>query len=232
MIVWTIVLILLIAYQVVLSIYYPVLLSLTTKFKDLSKDNRKLLREIDEVKSKSSVKLSKIVVIDDKRYRLMIAGFGKYAAVIVSEYALQGSSRARVASLFAHELGHYYYNHHVKGLAISIIKITLSIIPCMILSFYVMPIHIYYSICIMIFFSLMLLIQRVVIDKINVKQELQADKYACGISDIDSLIKEINAATIVSVKNVRSHPVIKTRLEHLIKYKNDLRAIKKSDLHT
>ncbi len=102
-----------------MTILYPLaILPLFYEIKPV--DNHSLEKRIVEVAKKSGVNVDKIFVIKESDYskhtNAFFVGFGSHKKIYLYDTLIQNNSESEVISILTHEIGHWVYNHNIKGI--------------------------------------------------------------------------------------------------------------------
>ncbi len=85
-------------------------------------DNPQLEKRIVELGDKTGVSVDKIYVIKESEYsnhtNAFFVGFGNHKKIYLYDTLIKNNSEAEVVSILAHEIGHWAYNHNMKGVVI------------------------------------------------------------------------------------------------------------------
>jgi len=104
-----------------MMIVYPaVILPLFYDIKAI--DNPQLEKRIIELADKTGVSVDKIYVINESDYskhtNAFFVGFGAHKKIYLYDTLIKNNSEAEVISILAHEIGHWEYNHNLKGVVL------------------------------------------------------------------------------------------------------------------
>jgi STE24 endopeptidase len=82
-------------------------------------ENPGLEKRIIEIAHKSGISVDKIYVIEESRYskhtNAFFVGFGDNKRIYLYDTLIQNNSEAEIISILTHEIGHWAYNHNLKG---------------------------------------------------------------------------------------------------------------------
>ena len=82
-------------------------------------DNPQLEKRVIELAGKTGVSVDKIYVINESDYskhtNAFFVGFGSHKKIYLYDTLIQNNSESEVISIIAHEIGHWEYNHNLKG---------------------------------------------------------------------------------------------------------------------
>jgi len=105
----------------VMMILYP-LVVLPLFYEIQTIDNPRLEKRIVEMAHKSGVTVDKIYVIKESDYsshtNAFFVGFGSHKKIYLYDTLIQNNNEQEVISILAHEIGHWVYNHNMKGMII------------------------------------------------------------------------------------------------------------------
>jgi len=104
-----------------MMIIYPlVILPLFYDIKAI--DNPHLEKRIIELANKSGVNIDKIYVIKESDYskhtNAFFVGFGNHKKIYLYDTLIKTNTEPEVISILAHEIGHWKYNHNMKGVVL------------------------------------------------------------------------------------------------------------------
>lgn len=107
-----------------MMIIYPLaILPLFYEIKTI--DNPGLEKRILEMAHKSGVAVDNIYIIKESDYskhtNAFFVGFGSHKKIYLYDTLIQNNSEAEVISILTHEIGHWVYNHNMKGVMIGFI---------------------------------------------------------------------------------------------------------------
>jgi len=99
-------------------IYPAVILPLFYDIKTI--ENTDLETRIIETAHKSGINVNKIYVIKESDYskhtNAFFVGFGDNKKIYLYDTLLQNNNEAEIVSILTHEIGHWVYNHNLKGI--------------------------------------------------------------------------------------------------------------------
>jgi STE24 endopeptidase len=82
-------------------------------------ENPGLEKRIIEIAHKSGISVDKIYVIEESRYskhtNAFFVGFGNNKRIYLYDTLIQNNSESEIISILTHEIGHWAYNHNLKG---------------------------------------------------------------------------------------------------------------------
>ena len=85
-------------------------------------NNPKLEKRIVEAADKSGVKVDKIFVIKESDYskhtNAFFVGFGSHKKIYLYDNLIKNNSESELISILSHEIGHWKYNHNLKGVVL------------------------------------------------------------------------------------------------------------------
>ena len=100
-----------------LIIYPTVILPIFYDIKTI--DNPLLEKRIVELGDKTGVSIDKIYVIKESEYsnhtNAFFVGFGNHKKIYLYDTLIKNNSEGELISILAHEIGHWAYNHNMKG---------------------------------------------------------------------------------------------------------------------
>ncbi len=100
-----------------LIIYPTVILPIFYDIKPI--ENPLLEKRILELGDKTGVSVDKIYVIKESEYsnhtNAFFVGFGNHKKIYLYDTLIKNNSEAELISILAHEIGHWAYNHNMKG---------------------------------------------------------------------------------------------------------------------
>lgn len=101
-----------------MMILYPLaILPLFYEIKTI--DNPILRNRIVEMAHKSGVAVDEIYIIKESDYskhtNAFFVGFGSHKKIYLYDTLIQNNSEAEIISILTHEIGHWVYNHNMKG---------------------------------------------------------------------------------------------------------------------
>ncbi|MGA1861948.1 M48 family metallopeptidase [Deferribacter thermophilus] len=116
-------------FVILINYLYPTLIApLFNKFEPINDPD--LLEKINELSTKSGFDLNKIYKMDASKRsshgNAYFTGFGKKKRVVLFDTILEKLSYDEIASVLAHELGHFKYKHILKNIIISFLIIFIS----------------------------------------------------------------------------------------------------------
>ncbi len=102
-------------------IIYPlVILPLFYEIKTI--ENPSLEKRIVETVRKSGITVDKIYVVKESDYskhtNAFFIGFGNHKRIYLYDNLIKNNGESEVISILAHEIGHWVYNHNIKGIMI------------------------------------------------------------------------------------------------------------------
>jgi STE24 endopeptidase len=105
-------------------VIYPV--AILPIFCDIkSIDNPGLEKEIHALAQKADIKVDNIYVINTSDYskhtNAFFVGFGSRKKIYLYDTLLKNNSRLEIISILAHEIGHWVYDHNLKGIILGFI---------------------------------------------------------------------------------------------------------------
>jgi STE24 endopeptidase len=81
-----------------------------------------LEKRIVELGDKTGVTVDKIYVINESEYsnhtNAFFVGFGNHKKIYIYDTLIKNNSESEVVSILAHEIGHWAYNHNMKGVVL------------------------------------------------------------------------------------------------------------------
>lgn len=103
----------------VMVILYPV--TILPMFYDIKFiDNPSLEKKVVELTGKTGFAVEEIYVIKESDYskhtNAFFVGFGNYRKIYLYDTLIQNNSEGEVLSILSHEIGHWVYNHNMKGI--------------------------------------------------------------------------------------------------------------------
>lgn len=103
---------------VIIIIYPIVVLPIFYEIKKI--DNPHLEKRIIELTNKSGVTVDNIYIIKESDYskhtNAFFIGFGSRKKIYLYDTLVQNNSESELISILAHEIGHWKYNHNLKGI--------------------------------------------------------------------------------------------------------------------
>lgn len=103
----------------VMTIIYPLMI-LPIFYEITGIDNPALEKRINEIAARSGVTVDKIYVIKESDYskhtNAFFVGFGSNKKIYLYDTLLKNNSDSEIAVILAHEIGHWIYNHNMKGI--------------------------------------------------------------------------------------------------------------------
>ncbi|MEI7904765.1 MAG: M48 family metallopeptidase [Candidatus Firestonebacteria bacterium] len=108
-------------FDLFLTFIYPYLI-LPIFYKKSNFEDEKYAKPIREVAEKSGVHVKKIFMINESRYskhtNAFFTGFGPEKSIYIFDTLVKSNSPEQVASVVAHEIGHWKHHHVLKGIAL------------------------------------------------------------------------------------------------------------------
>ena len=102
----------------IMIILYPIVI-LPIFYEIKAIDNPRIEKRIIELANKSRVSVDNIYVIKESDYskhtNAFFVGFGSSKKIFLYDTLLQNNNEAELISILAHEIGHWKYNHNLKG---------------------------------------------------------------------------------------------------------------------
>ena len=101
-----------------MMIIYPIVI--LPLFYDISTiENHQLEKRIIETAQKSGVAVDKIYIIKESEYsnhtNAFFMGFGSQKKIYLYDTLIKNNSESEIVSILTHEIGHWVYNHNLKG---------------------------------------------------------------------------------------------------------------------
>ncbi len=112
----------LLAFEFIITFLYPYLI-LPLFYKKSAFEDEKYARVMREVAEKAGVKVSKIFQINESKYskhtNAFFTGFGPEKSIYIFDTLIKTNTPEQVASVVAHEIGHWKNNHVLKNILLS-----------------------------------------------------------------------------------------------------------------
>jgi len=107
-----------------MMIIYP--LAILPMFYEITTiENPSLEKKIVQTAEKSGVTVDKVYVIKESDYsnhtNAFFVGFGSHKKIYLYDTLIKKNSEAEVISILTHEIGHWVYNHNLKGILVGFI---------------------------------------------------------------------------------------------------------------
>ena len=111
----------LLAFEFIITFFYPYLI-LPLFYKKSAFEDEKYAKVMREVAEKAGVKVSKIFQINESKYskhtNAFFTGFGPEKSIYIFDTLIKTNTPEQVASVVAHEIGHWKNNHVLKNIAL------------------------------------------------------------------------------------------------------------------
>src|SRR3989339_20303 len=111
----------LLAFELILTFLYPYLV-LPLFYKKSNFEQGEYTKPIFEVADKAGIKLKKLFQINESKYskhtNAFFTGFGPEKSIYIFDTLVKNNTPEEVASVVAHEAGHWKYHHVLKGIAL------------------------------------------------------------------------------------------------------------------
>ncbi len=112
----------LLAFEFIITFFYPYLI-LPLFYKKSAFEDEKYAKVMREVAEKAGVKVSKIFQINESKYskhtNAFFTGFGPEKSIYIFDTLIKTNTPEQVASVVAHEIGHWKNNHVLKNILLS-----------------------------------------------------------------------------------------------------------------
>lgn len=109
----------LLAFEFILTFLYPYLV-LPLFYKKSNFEQGEYTKPIFEVANKAGIKLKKLFQINESKYskhtNAFFTGFGPEKSIYIFDTLVKNNTPEEVASVVAHEAGHWKYHHVLKGI--------------------------------------------------------------------------------------------------------------------
>ena len=111
----------LLAFDMILTFLYPYLV-LPLFYKKSNFEQGEYTKPIFEVANKAGIKLKKLFQINESKYskhtNAFFTGFGPEKSIYIFDTLVKNNTPEEVASVVAHEAGHWKHHHVLKGIAL------------------------------------------------------------------------------------------------------------------
>ncbi len=116
-------------FAIIVGKVFPVLiLPIFYKLKPL--EDQSLTRRLSEIAEDAGLSVSTAYSFDmsksTKKVNAGLTGFGNTRRIIIADNMLNDFTEEEIASVFAHEVGHYVHKHLLKGMAVAFVNIFLG----------------------------------------------------------------------------------------------------------
>ncbi len=174
---------------------------------------------IEQVAKRADFNLKDISIMDGSkrstRGNAYFSGFGSKKSIVLFDTLVNEHSVDELASVLAHEIGHYKKKHVLKGLISGILQtgvllfllslLLKSMLPALALGASVASFHIS-VIAFGILYSPVSMVLGILFNSISRKHEYEADQFAVSLSKPGALQKALKQLSVKNLSNLTPHP--------------------------